>query len=104
MVSPFWGHFIGQVDVLAVDVEYQAGRALLDELQQDDFRQVRLAAAFDAADDVDLLQFLPFDVKIVAAQGPAQAQAMPRARSAASIASSKWRPAVGAATAPAWRA
>ena len=58
---------LGQVDVLAVDIEYQARRALLDELQQDDFRQVRFTAAFHAGDHIHLFQVLPFHLKTSAA-------------------------------------
>ena len=50
-----------QMNVFLVQVKHDAWRSSIDQLQQDNFRQIGLASPFDPCDDVDLLQVMPFD-------------------------------------------
>jgi len=71
------GAALGQMDVFAVDVKDDAGRALGDQLYEQHFGEVAFAGAFDPGDDIDLFQVLTFDLKGFAGECVAEADAMP---------------------------
>src|SRR5215510_8512264 len=50
-----------QMNVFLIQVKHDAWRSSIDQLQQDNFGQIRLASPFDAGDDIDLLQVMPLD-------------------------------------------
>src|SRR5688500_18384875 len=65
------------MDIFAIDVKNNTGRALGDQLHQNHLGEMTLSRAFDACDNIDLLQVLALYMKRLPRQGIAKADTVP---------------------------
>ena len=66
-----------QMNVFLVQVKHDAWRSSIDQLQQNNFRQIRFASPFNAGDDIDLLQVMPLDKERLPPERLANMQRIP---------------------------